>query len=164
VDAEHGGYSRPACSLRAKAEVMTAGSEEEWMDRLNYFAPYESKAPWHEDQLTRAFLVVIRLVPLAQVALLDLVREGQISAGTVREEIVPPLSALPSALPTIDTQVSRISQSSGRPPPSQRRIIERTALPGGAAAARDGADLRTPAIGRLLEVGSPHRPNRPLIL
>ena len=41
------------------------------MDRLNYFAPYESKKSWHEDQLTRAFLVVLRYVPMAQAVFLE---------------------------------------------------------------------------------------------
>jgi len=47
------------------------------MDRLNYFAPYESKLASHEDQLTRAFLVVLRYVPLAQAVFLELIRERQ---------------------------------------------------------------------------------------
>lgn len=33
------------------------------MTHINYFEPYESKQPYHEDQLTRAFFVVLRYVP-----------------------------------------------------------------------------------------------------
>jgi hypothetical protein len=35
------------------------------MDRLNFFFPYESAAAWHENQLTRALLVVLRYSPMA---------------------------------------------------------------------------------------------------
>ena len=31
------------------------------MDRLNYFNPYDSKEPHHEDQLTRAYLVLLNI-------------------------------------------------------------------------------------------------------
>jgi hypothetical protein len=57
------------------------------MNYLNYFEPYVSKNPWHEDQLTRAFLVTMRFVPLVQAAFLDLVREAQATAKS--EHIVP---------------------------------------------------------------------------
>lgn len=46
------------------------------LKRLNYFSPYENQPPWHEDQLTRSFLVLLKYVPLAQVAFLDLVKEA----------------------------------------------------------------------------------------
>ena len=40
------------------------------MDRhLNVFLPYE-REPYHEDQLTRAAMIVMRAVPLARDALL----------------------------------------------------------------------------------------------
>ncbi|MDQ4025834.1 MAG: hypothetical protein M3217_10160, partial [Actinomycetota bacterium] len=42
-------------------------------DRLNFFAPFERRDPRHEDQLTRALLVVLRLSPLAHAAWLRLV-------------------------------------------------------------------------------------------
>jgi len=35
------------------------------MSHINYFEPFESKSPWHEDQLTRAFLIVLRYSPSA---------------------------------------------------------------------------------------------------
>jgi hypothetical protein len=37
-------------------------------DPLNFFEPYESLPPTHENQLTRAFLIVLRLVPIARAA------------------------------------------------------------------------------------------------
>jgi hypothetical protein len=82
------------------------------MDRLNYFRPFQSKAPWHEDQLTRAFLVVLRLVPLAQAAFIDLVRENQESSGVERR--IPSLSALETPTVTMQTQVGQISMVGGR--------------------------------------------------
>lgn len=81
------------------------------MDRLNYFLPYESKARSQEDQLTRAFLVVVRLVPLAQATFIDLVREIQEKNGS--QHRIPPLSALSALCPSIQTQISSISQPSG---------------------------------------------------
>src|SRR6266478_2883306 len=54
------------------------------MDRLNYFNPYQSKGQWYEDQLTRAFLVVVKMVPLALSGFLDLIREKQITAKSDR--------------------------------------------------------------------------------
>jgi hypothetical protein len=44
------------------------------MDRhLNFFVPYENAAAWHENQLTRALLVVLRYSPMAHQAWLRLV-------------------------------------------------------------------------------------------
>jgi len=77
------------------------------VNHLNYFEPYESKKTSHEDQLTRAFLVVMRFVPLAQAAFLDLVREAQQRNGS--ELIVPALTAMDSEC-SIETQVSAIAQ------------------------------------------------------
>ena len=42
-------------------------------DHLNFFAPYERAAAWHENQLTRALLVVLRYSPLAHQQWLRLV-------------------------------------------------------------------------------------------
>lgn len=51
---------------------------------LNFFAPYESLAPGHENQLTRALLVVLRYSPLAHAAWLRFV------APELRIEELPP--------------------------------------------------------------------------
>ncbi len=40
---------------------------------LNFFVPYERAAAWHENQLTRALLVVLRYSPMAHQAWLRLV-------------------------------------------------------------------------------------------
>lgn len=80
------------------------------MSHLDYFEPYLSKKPWHEDQLTRTFLVVLRLVPLAHTAFLDMVREYQSTKG--RQQI-PPLSGISANLVSMETQVEKVSQTSG---------------------------------------------------
>lgn len=82
------------------------------MDRLNYFTPYISKGSYHEDQLTRAFLVILRYVPLAQASFFDLIREVQLENKS--EQIIPPLSDLGSQITTIETQVQTIKQHKGR--------------------------------------------------
>ena len=43
-------------------------------DRLNFFEPYENRPPSHEDQLTRALLVVLRCCPILHQAWLCLIR------------------------------------------------------------------------------------------
>jgi hypothetical protein len=42
-------------------------------DRLNFFEPWQRLPAYHEDQLTRALLVVLRYCPMAQQAWLSLV-------------------------------------------------------------------------------------------
>ncbi|MBB1471650.1 hypothetical protein H5368_01245 [Luteimonas sp. MC1782] len=42
-------------------------------NHLNFFVPYESATSWHENQLTRALLVVLRYSPIAHQAWLHLV-------------------------------------------------------------------------------------------
>ena len=44
---------------------------------LNFFVPYENAAAWHENQLTRALLVVLRYSPMAHQAWLHLVAPGK---------------------------------------------------------------------------------------
>lgn len=82
------------------------------MDHLNYFSPYESKTAWHEDQLTRAFLVILRLVPIAHACFLDIVRDIQLKKGS--RTVIPSFTSLPSQPATIETQVTTIGQLSGK--------------------------------------------------
>jgi hypothetical protein len=51
-------------------------------DRLNFFQPYERKAAGHEDQLTRALLIVLRLCPMAHAAWLRLV-DPKLDIGSI---------------------------------------------------------------------------------
>ncbi|MFZ2542412.1 MAG: hypothetical protein WAW75_11665 [Gallionella sp.] len=46
-------------------------------NHLNFFVPYEKAAAWHENQLTRALLVVLRYSPMAHQAWLRLVAPEQ---------------------------------------------------------------------------------------
>ena len=82
------------------------------MERLNYFNPYQRKSAWHEDQLTRAFLVVVRMVPLALSVLLDLIREQQIARGS--ELKLPSTTELLANEVEIQTQKNAVPQTTGR--------------------------------------------------
>jgi hypothetical protein len=56
------------------------------MDHLNCFAHFKSKKEHYEDVLTRAFLLVMRLVPQAHAGFLALVAEKR-QARTARFSI-----------------------------------------------------------------------------
>jgi hypothetical protein len=47
------------------------------MSHLNYFIPYNSKEAHHEDQLSRAFLVVLRYIPMARAIFVEMIRRKQ---------------------------------------------------------------------------------------
>ena len=72
------------------------------MERLNYFAPYQSKSPHEEDQLTRAFLVVLRYIPLVRANFIDILRQLSIEAGN--ENRIPDFLALEQSDRSIKTQ------------------------------------------------------------
>lgn len=78
---------------------------------MNVFVPYERRPHTHEDNLTRAFLLVLRGVPVAHAAWLDLVDQAHRANGGSG---VPRLHAL--ATPRIATQIGAI-------PDGVRRII-----------------------------------------
>ena len=82
------------------------------MERLNYFIPYQDKGAWHEDQLTRAFLVVVRLVPLALAGFLDLIRDQQVVRRSASK--LPASTELLTSGVEIETQKNSISQTTGR--------------------------------------------------
>lgn len=56
------------------------------MSYLNYFEPYISKTARHEDQLTRAFLIVLRYSPLALFIFYDYMRSSLL--GLARNEYI----------------------------------------------------------------------------
>jgi hypothetical protein len=77
---------------------MTIGGESIGSNpHLNVFEPYRDLGSGHEDQLTRAAMIVLRLVPLAREALLHAIGE-------------PSQSALPDC--TIDLQAARLVEAS----------------------------------------------------
>ncbi len=77
---------------------------------LNLFAPYRQLPPHHEDQLTRAAMIVLRLVPLAREALLRAIGE-------------PPQEELPRC--ELDMQASHIIDPSAPEPQASTRRGER---------------------------------------
>jgi len=76
---------------------------------LNLYEPYERKGAHHEDALTRAFLLVLRGVPVAHAAWLHLVDKGhRANAGSG----VPPLHELPA--PSIHMQTAKVPEEAER--------------------------------------------------
>jgi hypothetical protein len=73
-------------------------------DHMNVFEPYATKAAHHEDALTRAFLLVLRGVPVAHAAWLGLVDRAHRAAGGPG---VPWLHDL--GMPAIRTQTASVS-------------------------------------------------------
>lgn len=71
-------------------------------DRLNFFEPWERLPAYHENQLTRALLVVLRYSPIAHQAWLSLV-----------DRSLPPLHSLDR--PTFETQRGTILRSEDQP-------------------------------------------------
>jgi hypothetical protein len=74
-------------------------------DPLNFFEPYESLPAAHENQLTRSFLVVLKLVPIAHAVWLQMVSDVRNGAA----ESLPPLERLPVA--SFQTQTGRIGST-----------------------------------------------------
>jgi len=72
-------------------------------DHINYFEPYVRKEAHHEDQLTRAFLVVLKHVPVAHAAWLALVDESHRANEGQGVDLLHRLSE-----PTFHTQVREI--------------------------------------------------------
>ena len=77
-------------------------------DPLNFFEPYEGLPPSHENQLTRAFLVVLKLVPIAHSVWLRMVSDSR-NGGA---EPLASLERLPAA--SFQTQTATIGAT---PPP-----------------------------------------------
>ncbi len=69
------------------------------MDRLNIFNPYTRKNLWHEDVLTRNFLILVNNVPSVQIAFFEMIRgklktmelesiaQGKLSVSEVRTQV-----------------------------------------------------------------------------
>ncbi len=73
------------------------------MNRLNYFNPYNSKSHAHEDQLTRAYLVVLRHSYAAFTAFFDYCK-SKLVVDTTKEEISFTLNELIEDGWELDTQ------------------------------------------------------------
>jgi hypothetical protein len=75
---------------------------------LNYFEPYQSKTSSHEDQLTRAYLVVLRYSPSAFLMFYDYVRRTVLETANEKKisiEEIPAISALTLNKASFRTQV-----------------------------------------------------------
>jgi len=84
---------------------------------LNVFIPYESKPLNHEDQLTRAFLILIRSIKLVEASFLELVASAMEIEGIKNRPAT--LSQQIGGLDSVETQVwsstkTRLSTESGR--------------------------------------------------
>jgi hypothetical protein len=79
-------------------------------DRLNFFEPYEHLPPYHENQLTRALLVVLRYCPIAHQAWLSLI---DAAASSPLDPRLPALHSL--SRPTFETQRAQILRGEDQP-------------------------------------------------
>lgn len=86
------------------------------MNHLNYFEPYKSKSINHEDQLTRAFLVVLRYSPSSLLLFYDLVynKSKELAIQKNVENPLPYLSQLQLQSIKFETQQSDISNFLGQ--------------------------------------------------
>ena len=57
------------------------------MDHLNFFEPFESRDGYHEDVLTRNFLIIVKNIPLVQVAFFELIRKKLAEKDVLIESI-----------------------------------------------------------------------------
>jgi len=80
------------------------------MGHMNYFRPYSGKEPGHEDQLTRSFLVLLRLVPLVHAAFVDRLRAKPLKDGA--EDALPPFTSLRDSV--VQTQVQSLTEPASR--------------------------------------------------
>lgn len=72
-------------------------------DHMNVFEPYASKTAQHEDALTRAFLLVLRSVPVAHASWLNLVDRAHRAAGGTGVPCLHELGA-----PAVRTQTATV--------------------------------------------------------
>ena len=80
------------------------------MSHLNYFEPFQSKTKKHEDQLTRAFLVVLRYSPTAILMFYDRVKQSVIKNAKNKniQVNVDSISSIDITDIYIETQKSKI--------------------------------------------------------
>ena len=76
------------------------------MDHLNYFFPYQSKEDYHEDQLTRAFMVVLKHSPIIANVFYDMCKQKYDETNTETLQKLPHLSSLVSEHWEFNTQKS----------------------------------------------------------
>lgn len=89
------------------------------MNHVNYFYPY-SKSNNHEDNLTRAFLALLNLIPSVQAVFIDLIRDRQIKEiifkGLERhnyDALIPSYFERDSKITRVETQKSHFGSDKG---------------------------------------------------
>ena len=82
------------------------------MKRANYFGRFENKPSSAEDRLTRAFLVLVRLVPPVQAAFINAIREKQRTQGN--GSLVPSRTATDAGVGGVWSQVGTLRTDEGR--------------------------------------------------
>ena len=82
------------------------------MKRTNYFGRFENKPSNAEDRLTRAFLVLLRLIPPVQAAFIDAIREKQREQGN--GSAVPSRTATDVGVEGVWSQVGNLRTDEGR--------------------------------------------------
>src|SRR6266849_8430073 len=81
-------------------------------DRLNFFEPYERVSPKHENQLTRALLVLLRYCPIAHQAWLSLIDDA---AFPLPDQKLNRLALHSLGSPTYHTQQAHILRNEDQP-------------------------------------------------
>ena len=82
------------------------------MKRINYFGRFENKSAGAEDRLTRAFLVLLRLVPPVQAAFIGAIREKQREQGNV--SVVPSRTETDKGFGGVWSQVGNLRTDEGQ--------------------------------------------------
>lgn len=82
------------------------------MKRTNYFGRLENKSAGAEDRLTRAFLVLLRLVPPVQAAFIDALREKQRDRG--KGALVPQRTSTDTGVDAVWSQIGNLRADEGR--------------------------------------------------
>lgn len=74
------------------------------MDHLNIFNPFKSKANYHEDELTRVFLILLKNVNIVQAFFIEMIREEMLRQGCL--QIIPSLLDKSSLIESVQTQIT----------------------------------------------------------
>lgn len=78
------------------------------MNHLNVFNPYRNKSNYHEDELTRAFLILLKKIPMIQGMFIDLIRNEMIEKKC--NDIIPSLFQKEAYIYSVNTQISNSNE------------------------------------------------------
>lgn len=74
------------------------------MNHLNIFNPYKHKSNYHEDELSRAFLIMVKKIPIIQNIFISMVREEMIKLNC--NKIIEPYFQEEASVVYVDTQIA----------------------------------------------------------